>query len=51
MQHAPTDGNDDGVTITGIINLQGNRGNPNFEFSPTDFYAKILVFTTGCVAR
>jgi hypothetical protein len=51
VRHQPTNGDNDRVVVTGTITLQGNRGDPNFEFSPSDFYAKILVFTTGCTQQ
>jgi len=51
LQHSPTASDNDAVTITGVISLQGDRGDPNFEFSPSDFYAKILVFTSSCNPR
>jgi hypothetical protein len=51
VRHQPTNGDNDRVVVTGTITLQGNRGDANFEFSPSDFYAKILVFTTGCTQQ
>jgi hypothetical protein len=51
VRRNPAASNNDAVTVTGVIRLEGNRGNPNFEFGPSDFYAKILVFTNNCVPR
>jgi hypothetical protein len=50
-QHNPSAGDNDAVVIDGIITLDGNRGTPSFDFNPTDFYAKILVFASGCNPR
>jgi hypothetical protein len=49
--YPPTTSDNDAVTVTGIIQLEGDRGVPNFEFDPSDFYGKILVFATNCHPR
>ena len=48
MPHAS---DNDAVTVTGVIRLEGDRGNPNFDFGASDFYGKILVFTSACNQR
>jgi hypothetical protein len=49
--YPPSAPDNDAVTVTGILQLAGDRGDPNFEFNPSDFYAKILVFATNCHTR
>lgn len=47
----PYASDNDAVTITGLIQLIGDRGDPNFEFGASDFYGKILVFSSDCHPR
>jgi hypothetical protein len=47
----PQRADNDAVTITGTLRLEGDRVDPNFEFSPSDFYAKIRVYADNIYPR
>ena len=51
VEYTPMATNIDAVTVTGQLRLLGDRGTIDFEFAPSDFYAKILIFGSNCVPR
>jgi hypothetical protein len=47
----PQRSDNDAVTVTGTLRLEGDRVDPNFEFGPSDFYAKIRVYSDNFYPR